>query len=335
MRERLSPLKHEPNLARLFLLPGALTRRLLRKKHPEISDARLFQCALALAILTVCPLRIGALCSIRIDRHLKWSAGDLAGDLIVKFEEGELKGDEPASFPIPKDVAELIRAFCKRFRPLLNPCGSPFLFNCQDPNKPKDKFGFSTRLTRLIFKRLGLWVNPHLYRHIVHLVVLRKFPGAYAMVARVLTHRSIATTIRNYSHFDGELAMRAYQRLVEQVKVGGRHDGSPDLDATAYCRSAGRTTPMSRAKSHKPLAISEWPELDRQAWRRANEAGDEFTGSGIATTWARDPLKMPNLPMAALLVGSHRNGHLRAVCRVGERLVMEDLCALGRNCLVS
>jgi integrase len=86
----------------------------------------------------------------------------------------------------------------------------------------------------LVFDRLGLWVNPHLYRHLVHLVVLRKFPGAYAMVARVLTHRSITTTIQNYSHFDGELAMRAYQRLVEGVKGSGTCDIGSDLDAIAY-----------------------------------------------------------------------------------------------------
>jgi integrase len=89
-------------------------------------------------------------------------------------------------------------------------------------------------LTRLAFDRLGLRVNPHLYRHIVHLVVLRKFPGAYAMVARVLTHRSIATTIQNYSHYDGELAMRAYQRMVEGVTTGNLRDEGDDAGIIAF-----------------------------------------------------------------------------------------------------
>lgn len=234
VRERLTPLKHEVNLARLFLLPTTLTRRLVRKTKPTKRDAQLFQRALALVLLTVCPLRIGSLCAIRIDRHLSWSAGPMKGDLAIEFSDGELKSGEPASFPIPREVAVLIQIYCSRFRPLLNPGRSPFLFCGRDPARPRDKGGFSTMLTRLTFERLGLRANPHLFRHVVHLIVLRRFPGAYAMVARVLTHRSIATTIQNYAHFDGELIMRAYQRMVDDVKEGGPHEPALDPAAVAY-----------------------------------------------------------------------------------------------------
>lgn len=221
VRQRLIPLKHEANLARLFLFPTGLIRALVRRADESVSDARLFQCALALALLTVCPLRIGALSSIRLDRHLSWSAGAMKGDLIIEFAAGELKGDGPGSFPVPREVAALIRTYCQRFRPLLNPAGSPFLFCGKDPARPRNKQGFSMQLTRLIFDRLGLHVNPHLYRHLVHLVVLRRFPAAYSMVARILTHRSITTTIQNYSYLDGEIAMCAYQQLVEGVQLEG------------------------------------------------------------------------------------------------------------------
>lgn len=233
-RERLLPLKHEPNLARLFLFPTALTRSLMRKSETSARDARLFRCALALALLTVCPLRIGSLCSIRIDRHVSWSGEDMKGDLTIEFAPDELKGGEPASFPIPRDTANLIRAYCTRFRRLLDPQGSPFLFCGKDPTRPTTKEGLSTQLRELVFERLGLWVYPHLYRHIVHLVVLRRFPGAYAMVARVLAHRSIATTFKNYSHFDGEISMRAYQRLVEEFQVGSTRDRTADAAVVAY-----------------------------------------------------------------------------------------------------
>lgn len=234
VRERLAPLKHEGNLVRLLLLPAGLIRGLTRKASPTQRDAQLFQRALALALLTVCPLRIGSLCSLRVDRHLNWSSGAMKGDLIIEFDEGELKNDEPASFPIPREVANLIRIYWTRFRPLQDPRGSPFLFCGQDPNRPRAKSALSSLLTRLAFDRLGLRVNPHLYRHIVHLVVLRKFPGAYAMVARVLTHRSIATTIQNYSHYDGELAMRAYQRMVEGVTTGNLRDEGDDAGIIAF-----------------------------------------------------------------------------------------------------
>lgn len=245
-RERLLPLKHEPNLARLFLFPTALARSLERKKDVSLQDAHLFQRALGLALLTVCPLRIGSLCSIRIDRHLNWSNGPMKGELTIEFTAGELKGDEPASFPIPREIANLIRIYCQRFRPLLGPQGSPFLFCGPDPTRPKTKECFSTQLRNLVFERLGLWVYPHLYRHIVHLVILRRFPGAYAMIARVLTHRSIATTIRNYSHFDAELSMRSYQRLVDDVKVGNTRQNAAEAAVVAYALERERPTYVGR-----------------------------------------------------------------------------------------
>jgi integrase len=235
VRERLAPLKHEGILAKLLLLPTGLIRGLLRKPTSTLKDAKLFERSLALALLTVCPLRIGSLCSLRMDRHFNWSGGAMKGDLIIEFHEGELKNDEPASFPIPREVANLIRAYWIRFRPLQVPGGSPFLFCGADTKRPRNKTGFSASLTRLVFDRLGLRVNPHLYRHVVHLVVLRKFPGAYAMVARLLTHRSITTTIQNYSHFDGELAMRAYQRMVQEITTTGNPLGDQDhLGSVAY-----------------------------------------------------------------------------------------------------
>ena len=62
------------------------------------------------------------------------------------------------------------------------------------------------------------------------------------MVARVLTHRSITTTIRNYSYLDGEIAMRAYQELVEGVQLGGpgRQTVNPVQVASALDREEGR-----------------------------------------------------------------------------------------------
>jgi integrase len=169
-----------------------------------------------------------------MDRHFNWSGGAMKGNLIIEFNEGELKGNEPASFPIPRDVAGLIRTYWTHFRPLQDPQGSPFLFCGRDASRPRNKSSFSTLLTRLVFEKMGLAVNPHLYRHIVHLVVLRKFPGAYALIARVLGHRSIVTTIQNYSHYDGELAMGVYQRLVLGVQARSPNDDESGLATIAY-----------------------------------------------------------------------------------------------------
>ena len=93
------------------------------------------------------------------------------------------------------------------------------------------------QLSRLVHHKLGFEVNPHLFRHMVHLIVLNRFPGAYAMVARVLTHRALETTIRNYSYLDGEISMRVYQDLVMDVQKGGARKRGAGSESIAYSTS--------------------------------------------------------------------------------------------------
>ncbi len=233
-RERLAQLRHDANLARLFLLPFALDRELSKVSTPKRVHALLMQWTVALCILTFCPLRISALCSIRLDRHLNWARPGMKGSLRLEYGEGELKNGEPASLPLPAECARMIRNYVHKFRHLLADDSDPHLFSGASAAHPKLPGVLSGQLSRLIDDRTGLPVNPHLYRHIVHLIVLRRFPGAYAMVARVLTHRSIATTIKNYSYFDAELATAAYQKLVAQVQDGTVEIGSAASSAVAY-----------------------------------------------------------------------------------------------------
>jgi integrase len=88
---------------------------------------------------------------------------------------------------------------------------------------------------------------------------------------------------------------------------------------------------MAVARSYKPLPVSEWPELDREEWKAANEPGDELSGSGVAAQWAPRSHENVELAYGRLLGFLRRKGRLRSVSRVGERLVLEDLVDLGRE----
>ena len=72
----------------------------------------------------------------------------------------------------------------------------------------------------LIRRSIGLEVNPHLYRHLVHLVVLNRYPGAYAMISRILGHKSLQTAISNYAGEDIAIAMRAFHELIAETMTG-------------------------------------------------------------------------------------------------------------------
>lgn len=233
-RLRLIPLKHEPTLAKLFLVPLSLARRLERCKNPDKHDALNAQKCLVLAILSFAALRIGSICSLRIDKHLIWSRPDMKGDLYLQFDEGELKNDEEASIPLPSECAAMVRLYISRFRPLISPPDSPYLFTSTVTGQARRIGPLSRQLTQLIHQRTGLEVNPHLYRHIVHLVILRRFPGAYALISRVLTHTSLETARRNYCEFDVDLSMKAYQELVLEVQSGTSRAKQASSKSVAY-----------------------------------------------------------------------------------------------------
>ena len=243
-RERLRPLRDEANLASLFLLPFVVAGEV--EPHPACTrrDALMMQWAVALMILTFCPLRITALCQLRIDRHLVWTRPDMKGELRLEFARRELKGDAPEVLPLPPECARLVRIYIDRFRPLLKPGRSVFLFPGNSENKGKQRGVLSGQLQTLIFKRTGFDVNPHLYRHIVHLVVLTRFPGAYAMISRVLTHRSLATARKNYAYFDVELSLKAYHDIIRDVQSGR----SPRVSATRVAYDIDREAMHDRMR---------------------------------------------------------------------------------------
>lgn len=241
-RQRLAPLKHERNLAILFLLPFALQKEVDKLDKPKRADALMMQWAVALMILMFCPLRIDSLCSLRLDKHLRWSRPGMRGSLNLEFGDGELKNGESATLPLPVECARIIRAYVVRYKALLSPSHDVHLFPGEKCEAPKRSGVLSTQLKKLIFARLGFDVNAHLYRHVVHLVVLKRYPGAYGMIARILTHKSINTAMRNYAEYDASLSVAAYADLVRQVQVG--ICAAPSHSVTARMYNFGKETSL-------------------------------------------------------------------------------------------
>ena len=180
------------------------------------------QLAVALIILTYAPLRIGNLARLHIEHHLRWSGPRMTGALVIDIDGGEVKNRQTLHFPLPPDAADLIRLYVRKYQPRLAVGHSPYLFPSDMPGRSKRSDTLGKQLTRLIHKTTGLEVNPHLYRHLVHIIVLNRYPGAYAMISRILGHKSLQTAMSNYATEDIGIAMRAFQGLVGDVMTSGR-----------------------------------------------------------------------------------------------------------------
>ena len=232
-RLRIAPLRDPKNLVRLFLLPQKIRKEVEQRTKTTCADALLMQHAVALSILTYAPLRIGNLAALHLERNLHWSGPNMTGSLLLDIDGAAVKNDQTLSFPVPTECADLIRLYLHKYHSRLTPGPNPYLFPSDVPGRPKRSDTLGKQLTKLIHRTIGLEVNPHLYRHLVHIIVLNRYPGAYAMVSRVLGHKSLQTAISNYAGEDLAISMRAFQGLVADVVSGGRlvrHDGS----AAAY-----------------------------------------------------------------------------------------------------
>jgi len=86
---------------------------------------------------------------------------------------------------------------------------------------------------------------------------------------------------------------------------------------------------MPGVRSHRALPPRNWPKVDRDAWSKANEPGDEFSGLGIAARWAPRSRENAELAYGRLLGFLQRAGRLCPVRRVSKRLVLKDLRDLG------
>ena len=219
-RMRLAPLRDERNLARLFLLPSKIRKEIEKKSRIARDDALLMQFAVALMILTYAPIRIGNLAGLHVEKNLQWSGSHMGGNLVIDIDGSNVKNDQTLSFPLPSDCADLVRRYLREYQPRLAVGGSPYLFPSDLLGRSKRADTLGKQLTRLIRRTIGLEVNPHLYRHLVHLVVLNRYPGAYAMVSRILGHKSLQTAISNYAGEDIAIAMRAFQALIAEVATG-------------------------------------------------------------------------------------------------------------------
>jgi integrase len=219
-RQRLAPLRDEKNLVRLFVLPSKICKAVEERNSGSRKDALLMQHAVALEILTYAPVRIGNLAGLHLEKNLRWSDPGRTGTLVIDIDGGEVKNGQTLSFPLPQARADLVRLYVDKYQPRLSPGPNPYLFPGDLPGRPKRADTLSKQLSGLILKTIGLEVNPHLYRHLVHLIVLNRYPGAYAMVSRILGHKSLQTAISNYAGEDIAIAMRAFHELITDTLAG-------------------------------------------------------------------------------------------------------------------
>jgi integrase len=170
--------------------------------------------AIQILLLTRAPVRIGNLLSIGIGHNLT-RPGGAKGPYVLMFPDYDVKNRVNLDFPFSKATSALIDRYISVFRRHLgNGHNSDWLFpgkaKARSPRHASDAIG------KRIQKETGMRITAHQFRHAAAALILRKEPGNYEFVRRVLGHLNVQTTIRFYIGLEGFQAGEEYGRMIEE-----------------------------------------------------------------------------------------------------------------------
>ncbi|MBV8613974.1 MAG: site-specific integrase, partial [Acetobacteraceae bacterium] len=162
---------------------------------------------------------------LRLDRNLVRPGGRRGLWHLVLAGE-EVKGGAPQEYELPAEATRLLDRYLARYRPLLDPGESRFLFVAQG-GRPKSQTTLSQQLTGLIRDRVGVRMTPHQFRHFAAKLLLEHSPGAFAAAGQLLGHRNTQTTVAFYAGVDTLTAGRHFDGILaaERARVAGAGRG--------------------------------------------------------------------------------------------------------------
>ena len=195
-------------------LPWVLMREAdaIRDRAP-VKAAGLAQLAVAIAILSVFPVRLGNLGTIRIGENLIRPGGPGAPYWLV-FSRYDVKNRIRLETVFDADVTELIDNYIdNHLHVLLRGHNEPWLFPGMHGGH-KGLATLSSQISKRIQKATGLFITVHQFRHAAAALILRAKPGNYEYVRRILGHRNIQTTINFYVGLETALATKEFGEIV-------------------------------------------------------------------------------------------------------------------------
>jgi integrase len=178
------------------------------------------QLAVAIAIETFAPVRLGNLAAIRLEHNLIKPGGPNSKYWLV-FPDYDVKNRVKLEYPLNGELSKLLDEYVHDFRPsLVRGSNEPWFFPGQKGGA-KNAISFSTQIVKKIHKATGIRITVHQFRHAAGALILKHDPGNYEFVRRLLGHRSIQTTIDFYCGLENIQASERFGDIVlEQLKLG-------------------------------------------------------------------------------------------------------------------
>jgi integrase len=214
-RARLRQFDDPENIRRLIDLPQAIVRALPRQGALTYAQAIRVQSALAIAILTIAPMRIKNLASLRLGRHVVHTRPGGVRHIVIPAEE--VKNRAPLAFEVSNAVGAMMDIYLARCWLLLSGGPEGILFPARKGGA-KAPGALADQIKRTLRQETGIDLNAHAFRHLAGFLFLRQFPGEYETLRLLLGHKDISTTIQFYCGLEQADALRRYDALINRYR---------------------------------------------------------------------------------------------------------------------
>jgi integrase len=215
-KERLDQFDDTRNLMLLLMLPEHLKAKSQKPGPKPRSASLLMQTAIALEILLYCPMRIGNLARLDMERHFRWITEKRQPRLIINIPADEVKNNTPLRYELCGQSVTLMRDYLDRARPLLLGAPSTAVFPRQN-GRSRNPNDLSQQISRHSFDSSGLIINAHMFRSLASKIHNLVNAGDAATISHVLGDR-IGTVMKSYAQFEQKNALDHYQASVNEVR---------------------------------------------------------------------------------------------------------------------
>ncbi|MEX0954999.1 MAG: site-specific integrase [Rhizobiaceae bacterium] len=199
---------------RLLRLPQLLIGEVRDRRGVRRHQLSKLHAALAIGILTFCPIRLGNLATLRFGEHIEIEG--IVPSLRIPMEQ--VKNGQPLEFDIPPHFAALLREYRDVLCPKLTGGRHDNIFI--NLNGSAKRSGALGTLIKVYTQRyLGVGLNPHVFRHLAAKMILDRNPGAHAVVKDLLGHKNLETTASFYAGVDTKRAGRFHLALLMQAEA--------------------------------------------------------------------------------------------------------------------
>jgi len=209
-RAKLRQFTDDENIRRLVNLPNNILKN-INPLTPNLTDAIEIQSALAVSILLVAPVRAKNLAAIDLTLHVHRVS---ANNCYLIFPDFEVKNKVKLEYPLPPSMLELFDVYMSVYHPLLMRADTNALFISRTARQ-KTEAELGAQIPRFILKHLGINLNLHLFRHLAAFIYLRKHPGDYETVRRLLNHKSQRTTLAFYTGLEHADAFKRFDAIID------------------------------------------------------------------------------------------------------------------------